>query len=60
MFPINESGMRKLSAENVDRCWAKLLWDDPGTLREFKLIMNLFISTGGCILEGEPVLLNTA
>ena len=34
-------------------------WDDsePAVLRDLKLIINLFISTEGCIVKGEPVLL---
>lgn len=48
--------MWKLGAENMDQCRAELLWDGPAVLRDFKLIMNLFVSSGGCIVIGELVL----
>ena len=49
--------MRKLGVENLDQCWAELPWDEPAVLRDFKLIMNLFINNEGCIVEGGLVLL---
>ena len=53
MLPRNESVIRKLSAENLDQCRAALVWDEPAVPRDFKLIMNLFISTKGCIVKEE-------
>lgn len=57
MLPRNESGTRKLGAENLDQCWAELPWDEPAVLRDFKLMMNLLISTAGCIVKGRLMLL---
>ena len=53
MLPRNESGTRKLGAENLDQCRAELHWDGPAVSRDLKLIMNLFISTEGCISKGR-------
>ena len=57
MLPRKESGVRKFSAENWDQSRAELRWDELVVLRDFKLIMNRFISTGGCINKGELVLM---
>lgn len=61
MLPSNESrAPRKLSAENLDPlCRAELLWDKPAVLRDLRLIMNLFISTKGCVVRSPFVLVDT-
>ena len=55
MLPRNESGMRKFDAENLDWRRAELPWDEPVVLRDFKCIMNLFISTRGCTIKSGLV-----
>ena len=57
MLPRNESGMRKFSVENWDRSRAELPWGEPAVLRDFKLMMNLFVSTEGCTVKDGLVLL---
>ena len=53
MFPRNESGMRKSSAENLDQCCLAVPWDKPLTPRDLRLIMNRFIRMVGYAVEGQ-------
>ena len=56
MLPRDKSGMRKLGEENLDQCRAEPLCNELSVLRDFKLMKNLFMSTGGCIIKGGAML----